>query len=362
MADERGRAGPGDPGPACPGGDGERRSARPRVGGRPSPAPAPATRGAHPDDAGGHDASRGGGAYRDPAGKRANRTHATRTHGTSGPSPGAPRLPGGTRGRTGRPRGKASPPRSDRWLVSTVVVVAVLVVAAATALIVSLTGSSAPPSSTITASVPSTTVPSHSPQTEPRSGTAPSTNTPTSPPPTSTSTTVPVAPAGPPVISSLSPSSGSAGQSVTITGANFLSSSGQIVATFNGQVAPTSCPAQSTCTVTVPPSTAPSAQVVDHDGGGRVQRGDLHLQLSMPQQLAHLVVRRRGEVVVPLAHGEERLRAGHAETSRRRRPAAPDSGLWAPPGRRARPAPRPVPGRPGRRHGRSSRWRSRRPR
>jgi hypothetical protein len=26
------------------------------------------------------------------------------------------------------------------------------------------------------------------------------------------------------------------------------------VATFNGQVAPTSCPAQNTCTVTVPPS------------------------------------------------------------------------------------------------------------
>ena len=43
---------------------------------------------------------------------------------------------------------------------------------------------------------------------------------------------------------------------------NFLSSSGQIVATFNGQVAPTSCPAQNTCTVTVPPSTSPSAQVV----------------------------------------------------------------------------------------------------
>jgi hypothetical protein len=34
------------------------------------------------------------------------------------------------------------------------------------------------------------------------------------------------------------------------------------VATFNGQVAPTSCPAQNTCTITVPSSTAPSAQVV----------------------------------------------------------------------------------------------------
>jgi hypothetical protein len=55
---------------------------------------------------------------------------------------------------------------------------------------------------------------------------------------------------------------------MTITGANFLSSNGQIVATFNGRVATTSCPAQNTCTVTVPPSTAPSAQVVITTAGG----------------------------------------------------------------------------------------------
>jgi hypothetical protein len=77
-----------------------------------------------------------------------------------------------------------------------------------------------------------------------------------------------VAPSGPPVISSLSPASGAAGQSITIAGSNFLSTSGQIVATFNGQVAPTSCPAQNTCTVTVPPSTASSAQVVITTAGG----------------------------------------------------------------------------------------------
>ena len=64
------------------------------------------------------------------------------------------------------------------------------------------------------------------------------------------------------------PSSGSAGQSVTVAGANFLSTSGQIVATFNGQVAPTSCPAQNTCTITVPSSTSPSAQVVITTSGG----------------------------------------------------------------------------------------------
>jgi hypothetical protein len=66
----------------------------------------------------------------------------------------------------------------------------------------------------------------------------------------------------------LSPSSGSAGQTITITGANFLSTNGQIVATFDGQVAPTSCPAQSNCTVTVPPSTSASAQVVITTAGG----------------------------------------------------------------------------------------------
>ncbi len=64
------------------------------------------------------------------------------------------------------------------------------------------------------------------------------------------------------MISALSPSSGAAGESVQVAGSNFLSSNGHIVATFNGQVASTSCPAQNTCTVTVPPSTgSPSAQV-----------------------------------------------------------------------------------------------------
>ena len=64
------------------------------------------------------------------------------------------------------------------------------------------------------------------------------------------------------MISSLTPSSGAAGQGIQVAGANFLSTSGQIVATFNGQVAPTSCPAQNTCSVTVPPSTSTSAEVV----------------------------------------------------------------------------------------------------
>jgi hypothetical protein len=76
-------------------------------------------------------------------------------------------------------------------------------------------------------------------------------------------------PGGAPVIASISPSTGAAGQGLQVAGSNFLSSSGQIVASFNGQVAPTSCPAQNTCTVTVPPmSGASSAQVTITTAGG----------------------------------------------------------------------------------------------
>jgi hypothetical protein len=64
------------------------------------------------------------------------------------------------------------------------------------------------------------------------------------------------------VISALSPASGAAGQGIQVAGANFLSSDGQIVASFNGQVAPTSCPAQNVCTVTVPPMSAPGFALV----------------------------------------------------------------------------------------------------
>jgi hypothetical protein len=68
------------------------------------------------------------------------------------------------------------------------------------------------------------------------------------------STTSPVStPGGPPQLSSLNPPQGSAGQQVAISGSNFMSANGQIVAYFGSQVAPTSCPVQSSCTVTVPP-------------------------------------------------------------------------------------------------------------
>jgi hypothetical protein len=146
----------------------------------------------------------------------------------------------------------AEPAGPDRWLITTVVVVAALVVAASIALAVSLTGNGTPTTplpSTAQAPIHSGATPapgqSHASGHHTSSGTSKN---------TSTTTPIPATPGGSPVISSLTPSSGSAGQSLQVVGANFLSSSGQIVATFNGQVAPTSCPAENACTVTVPPS------------------------------------------------------------------------------------------------------------
>lgn len=171
----------------------------------------------------------------------------------------------------GAPGGRPPSPGRERWLTRSVAAVAALVAAAAIALLVSVIAGPSAPAPNATRSAPTTAAPTGSHSTGPRSGgrgrTA-GTTSPSSSSTTSTSTTVAVAPNGPPVISSLSPSNGSAGQSITIAGANFLSTDGHIVATFNGQVAPTSCPAQNTCTVTVPASTTPSAQVVITTAGG----------------------------------------------------------------------------------------------
>jgi hypothetical protein len=161
------------------------------------------------------------------------------------------------------------PTGPHRWLIGSVAAVAVLVAAAAVALLVSLLASPAsppPPRSLRSSAAPTSPVPSG--HRLPVGGGPTSTSAPPSSSTTTSTTSIAVAPAGPPEISALSPSSGSAGQSITIAGANFLSTNGQIVATFDGQVAPTSCPAQSTCTVTVPPSTSPSAQVVITTAGG----------------------------------------------------------------------------------------------
>ena len=168
-----------------------------------------------------------------------------RAREADGAAPAPPPPPSGVREAdtgNGRPPG-----HSDRWLIGSIAVVAALLVAAAIALVVSENTGPSPPSLPAAGTSPSTGGGGHA---------------------TTTSTTVAAAPGGPPVISSLSPASGSAGQAIVVAGSNFLSSSGQIVATFNGQVAPTSCPTQNTCNVTVPASTSPSAQVAITTAGG----------------------------------------------------------------------------------------------
>lgn len=165
---------------------------------------------------------------------------------------------------------------TNRWLFVAVAVVAALVIAAGIALIVSLGRGPQPATRTAAHQTPAGAPPNHSPTTIPSgtgkqrttSTTIPSTSAPSTSSPSSTTTPVAVTPGGPPSIATLSPASGKAGQTITVSGANFLSSSGQIVATFNGQVAPTSCPAQNTCTLTVPASTSTSAQVVITTSGG----------------------------------------------------------------------------------------------
>jgi hypothetical protein len=52
---------------------------------------------------------------------------------------------------------------------------------------------------------------------------------------------------------SISPDAGVPGQSVAIQGAGFMSADGMIIVTFGVEVAPTQCPTQEGCVVTVPP-------------------------------------------------------------------------------------------------------------
>lgn len=156
------------------------------------------------------------------------------------------------------PRERDESDRRERWLGISVAVVAGLVVLGGIALAVSAGGGGpqgAPPAAAPTAAAHATAPPAHHPKAKGHGAGATS---------KTTTSTVPAAtPGGPPVIASLSPASGAAGQGIQVDGSNFLSSNGQILATFNGQVAPTSCPAANTCTVTVPPmSGSPSAKVI----------------------------------------------------------------------------------------------------
>ena len=189
--------------------------------------------------------------------------------GAPPPPPPPQRLPPESPARVPSPTPSLGSARqTDRWLIGAVVVVAVLLVVAAIGLAVSLANGNGSPRATTSSVV---TTPSHAggshqahhPSTSgggSPSATSPSSNGSTND--TTTSTTPPGVPGGAPVISALNPSSGPAGESVQVAGSNFLSTNGRIVATFDGQVASTSCPAQNTCTVTVPAATgSPSAQV-----------------------------------------------------------------------------------------------------
>jgi hypothetical protein len=69
----------------------------------------------------------------------------------------------------------------------------------------------------------------------------------------SSSTTLSTGTPGGPDIVSLTPSSGPAGQSVLISGRNLFSTDGRVLAHFGGQVAPTSCSSQSSCSAVAPP-------------------------------------------------------------------------------------------------------------
>ena len=89
-------------------------------------------------------------------------------------------------------------------------------------------------------------------------GAAPAPTTPTTPttgaPTVPTTTTSPPAPArGGPTLTGISPDPASPGQTVTIQGDGLVSSDNVIVAMFGAQTAPTHCPTQQQCVVTVPP-------------------------------------------------------------------------------------------------------------
>jgi hypothetical protein len=192
----------------------------------------------------------------------------------TGPDPVEPARHEGVTPRStpAQPHQTPRPGAADRRLKTAVWTVAAVVLAASAALVVSLTAGT----STLT---PSANTLSPHPAEAPAAGGHGVRNGAAAPPPSrhgtsSTTTTGPTAgpsstAGGPPVIAGLDPSSGAAGQGIQVSGANFLSSSGEIIATFNGQVAPTSCPAQNSCRVTVPAfNGATSAQVTITTAGG----------------------------------------------------------------------------------------------
>jgi hypothetical protein len=160
-----------------------------------------------------------------------------------------------------------APSNRDRRLKASVTLVAAALVVAAVGLGVSAVahdGSGPTHRSARTGTgVTLPTKPRSMPTTTSPASTGPSPATASSPTtvPSSTTTAPPPASGSGPVLSALSPSSGSAGQSVVVVGMGFLSSDGNVLASFDGQVAPTVCPIQTTCTITVPAMSDPPPTV-----------------------------------------------------------------------------------------------------
>ena len=153
--------------------------------------------------------------------------------------------------------------RRQRRLKVSVLSLAVVVLLAATALVIALATKQGPVSSpttgrAATGQAATGRAGTGRPATGRSSGQAP-------PAPTSTSSappsSVPATGGGPPVLSALSPATGAAGQSVVVSGADFISADGVIQARFGGQLAPTACPVQTSCTVTVPTMTGSPTSV-----------------------------------------------------------------------------------------------------
>jgi hypothetical protein len=150
--------------------------------------------------------------------------------------------------------------REHALIVATVVVAIAVVVAGGIAAALTLTGGGTPgPPVSIHRSASSTTAPGHSTVgastgTSNTSGGSTSRSAQSSEPPASTprSSAPTGASGGAPRVRKVSPSSGASGQTVEVTGSGFFSSDGRITASFGGAPAPTSCPTQSSCTVTVP--------------------------------------------------------------------------------------------------------------
>jgi hypothetical protein len=85
---------------------------------------------------------------------------------------------------------------------------------------------------------------------------------------TTTSTTSAASSTAGPVLSSLEPNTGAVGQVLTLTGSGFMSANGTIVATFNSHPAPTRCPSERLCLVTVPAGLHGSVAVRLHTESG----------------------------------------------------------------------------------------------